>query len=117
MPIKESPGSRAGVEYETASGEQVPNQGEKSLEICTAEGQLRSLTLQVCDVRKPLMSVRKVCAVGQRVVFDSDWSYIEDKVTGERTTIEESGGVYTLRVWVRPQQMKEFNQGFPWPGA
>ena len=115
IPIRESAGSQSGVEYETASGEHIPNEGEKVMQVSTTEGQLRTLTMQICDVKKPLMSVRKMCAVGQRVVFDDEWSYVEDKTTGDRTTIEESGGVYTMKVWVRPPQ-PYVQGGFPWPG-
>ena len=44
---------------------------------------MRSITAQVCEVNKPLLSVRKVMAGGSRVVLDEDGSYIESKATGE----------------------------------
>ena len=46
------------------------------------------------------MSVSKVAAQGNRVVFDDDGSYIEDKVSGERTWTQQVGGMYMLKMWV-----------------
>ena len=62
---------------------------------------MRTITAQVCDVNKPLLSVRKVMAGGSRVVFDEDGSYIESKATGERTWLKEQGGMFMLKMWVQ----------------
>ena len=61
---------------------------------------MRSLTAQLCDVDKSLMSVSKIAKPGHRVIVDSDGSYIEDKSNGERIWMEEKQGMYTLRMWV-----------------
>ena len=37
---------------------------------------------------------------GNRVVFDEDGSYIEDKNTGERMWLKEKDGMYMLKLWV-----------------
>ena len=65
------------------------------------EGIERTLTAQVCDVNKALLSVRKVVAAGNKVIFDSDGSYIEDKTTGERMLLKDKEGMYMLSVWVK----------------
>ena len=52
-------------------------------------------------MNKALLSVAKVVAAGNRVVFDSDGSYIEDKATKERMWLKESAGMYMLKVWVK----------------
>ena len=70
---------------------------------------MRNLTAQVCDVNKPLLSVKKVLKAGHRVVFDEDGSYIEDKVTGETMSLREESGMYVLKLWVR----RGGNPGFP----
>ena len=49
-----------------------------------------------------MLSVRKVVSAGNKVVFD-DVSYIEDKDTGERILIEDQGGMYVLKMWVRDE--------------
>ena len=69
----------------------------------TEEGSMRSLTAQVCEVNKPLLSVRKVIAGGSRVVFDEEGSYIESKATLERTWLKEQGGMLMLKMWVQRQ--------------
>ena len=59
---------------------------------------------QVCDVNKALLSVAKTVKMGNRVVFEDEGSYIEDKTTGERMYLEERGGMYMLKLWVRKNQ-------------
>ena len=99
--LKEGAASKRGTEYEVANGVRIPNLGEKKFVAYTEEGSMRSLTAQVCDVNKPLLSVRKVIAGGSRVVFDEEGSYIESKVTGERTWLKEQGGMFMLKMWVQ----------------
>ena len=36
-----------------------------------------------------------------RVIFDDEGSYIEDKSSGERMYLEDRGGMFMLKVWVR----------------
>ena len=50
---------------------------------------------------------------GNRVVFDDDGSYVENKTTGQRTWMAEDGGMYTLKMWVSKQSTAE--AGFGWP--
>ena len=45
------------------------------------------------------MNVSKVAAQGNRVVFDDEGSYIEDKASGERTWMQQAGGMYMLKMW------------------
>jgi hypothetical protein len=99
--LKEGAASRRGTEYEVANGVRIPNLGEKRFGAYTEEGSMRTITAQVCDVNKPLLSVRKVMAGGSRVVFDEDGSYIESKATGERTWLKEQGGMFMLKMWVQ----------------
>ena len=76
---------RRGVLYEVANGVSIPNLGEKLFQAYTENGGVRKVTAQVCDVNKALMSVSKMVAAGNRVVFGGDeGDYIEDKVSGER---------------------------------
>ena len=93
--------SRKGVQYEVANGVRIPNLGEKKFMAVAEEGIARNMTAQVCDVNKALLSVKKVVAAGNRVVFDSDGAFIEDKATGERMWMKEENGMYMLKVWVK----------------
>ena len=93
--------SLRGVMYEVANGERIPNQGEKVFQGLTdGEGYVRGITAQVCEVNKPLLSVSKLVQAGNTVVFDSEGAYIEDKRSGERIWLKESGGMYMVKLWV-----------------
>ena len=84
-----------------ANGIVVDNLGEKVIVGETTEGITRSVTAQVCNVNKDLLSVLKMTQNVQRVVFDNEGSYVEDKTTGHKTWMEETGGMFTLAMWVR----------------
>ena len=108
VPVLPSVGSKEGVEYEVAPGEKIANEGERTLQIMTEECLPITMKMQVCGVSKALLSVSKLCKAGHKVVFDDDWSYIEHKQTGQRTSIMPEGGVYTLDVWVRTGKAASF---------
>ena len=76
---------RPDVKYEVADGSHIPNMGEKTFAAFTDGGVLRSMTAQVTEVNKALLSVSRIVRAGNRVVFDEEGSYIEDKATGEVT--------------------------------
>ena len=73
---------------------------KKHFVVESEEGARKTITAQVADVNKGLLSVRKIVAAGNRVVFDND-SYIEDKQTGERMWLTEAQGMYMLKMWVK----------------
>ena len=75
--------------------------GEKRFIGHTEEGLERKVTAQVVDVNKALLSVKKIVAAGNRVVFDDEASFIEDKTTGDRMFLEDRGGMFMLKVWVK----------------
>ena len=98
--IEEGEASKRGVEYEVANGVRIPNLGEKKFTGSSEGGVKRTLTAQVCDVNKALLSVRKVVAAGNRVVFDDAGSFIEDKRTGKRMWLQEENRMCMLKMWV-----------------
>ena len=65
--VKEGAAFKRGVKYEVANGIRIPNLGEKTFKATSAEGVVRSITAQVCDVNKGLLSVKKITAAGNRV--------------------------------------------------
>ena len=93
--------SRLGIEYEVANGTRIPNLGEQRVYAVTDEGVRRMLTLQVCDVKKGLLSVSKIAQKDHGVVFDPDGSYIEDTASKERLWLQQQGGMYTFKLWVK----------------
>ena len=98
--LQPSDASRRGVQYEVANGERIPNLGQKTFQGVTPEGVRRGITAQVCDVNKPLLSVAKLVRSGNTVVFAPDGAYVEDGTTHERLWLQESGGMYMMRLWV-----------------
>ena len=61
----------------------------------------RNITAQVCDVNKALLSVKKIIAAGNRVTFDEEGSFIEDKSSGEKMWLREDKGMFMLKMWVK----------------
>ena len=99
--VTEGPAFKRGVEYEMANGEYSPNLGEKKFRGVTEEGSLRGVTAQVVDVSQNLLSVYRCVKAGNRVVFDSEGSYVENKTSGEVNWLTENGNLWTLKLWVK----------------
>jgi hypothetical protein len=92
---------RKGVQYEVASGTLIPNLGEKQFVAVGENGEKRKMTAQVCEVNKALLSVSKMVRAGNRVVFEAEGSYVEDRHSGEVMYLEENGGMYMMKLWVK----------------
>ena len=57
------------------------------------------IKFQVADVKKPLMSVKRIVERGNRVVFSGSGSYIINDKTGDRLELKENGkGSYVMDV-------------------
>ena len=110
--IQPGDASRAGVTYEVANGEEIPNLGEKLMPVVTAEGTWRGLRAQVADVTKALQSVRTLVQAGHMVVFgdgeDGSGNYIVNKTTGETTAVKDDGVNYLLGLFIAPMQAAGF---------
>ena len=96
------------LKYEVADGSQIPHLGEKEFEAYTEAGLWRNMTAQVTEVNKALLSVSRMVKAGNRVVFDSDGSYIEHKSSGEWTPLEETRGIYKVKMWIPKDQESLF---------
>ncbi len=84
--------------YEVANGETVPNKGQKHIKGYTNEDVPISVVAQVCNITKPLLSVKKMCNAGNTVVFDYGGCYIPCKATGVCIDIRDQGGRYSLPI-------------------
>jgi hypothetical protein len=96
--------SEAGKGYSAANGTDIPNLGEKIVRGQASNGMWCTMRFQICSVTKPLGSVSRICQAGSRVVFGppEEGSYIEHVVTGKRTMLRQSKGLYYLDVWIAP---------------
>ena len=112
--IQPSESSKAGVMYEIANGDEIPNLGEKLMPVVTAEGAWKGLLAQVADISKALQSVRSLVRAGHAVVFGDDddeggtCSYIVNKVTGEYTSVKDDGVNYFLGLYIAPKHEAGF---------
>ena len=100
--------ARLDVKYEVADGSQIPHLGEKKFSAISDCGLTRKLVAQVTEVNKALLSVSQIVRAGNRVVFDSDGSYIEQKFSGEYIPLQDKNGIYTIKLWVPRDQQTPF---------
>ena len=112
VPISESVGSKRGQTYMSACGEKLPNLGEKQMKVWTSEGKPAMATFQCADVTRPLCSVSKICDQGNRVVFDGQGGFIENK-SGVRTSFNRENNVYVLEMHAK--KPGELASGFARP--
>jgi len=124
--VEESPGSKAGICYTSASGNEMPNLGQRFMAVLTEEGTVRGMEQQVCDVTRPLEAIRANVKAGHAIVFDDDGtgqgagSYMINKTTGEINAIHDDGANYLMRRWIIPQHevpamMQQQAEDFHWP--
>ena len=100
--IEETPESKPGCKYTAANGDPITNYGKRTLKAMTPEGEMTRMTMHVCDVTRALASVSSMCRAGNRVVFDEEGSYIEDKSSGKATWLKQEDGVYVLDLDIAP---------------
>lgn len=104
--IQESAASRAGVQYEIANGDEIPNLGEKLFAVVTEEGTVRGLRRQVAEVSKALQSFLALVRTRHVVVFGYGENgadhYMMNRVTGEINVVRDNGLNYLMRLYVVP---------------
>ena len=100
--IQDSLASRSGVYYTSANGGKIMNLGEQHVPVCLSNGARTIATFQIAEVSRPLMSVCKLCEMGNRVVFGANGGVILNLRTGEVTPFEKEDGVYVFEMWIPP---------------
>ena len=70
------------------------------------------MNFSVTDCKKPLASVSKIVDRGNRVVFDEDESYILNKKTGEKISLERDRGTYVMVVEFKVDEDENSASGF-----
>jgi len=103
VPIQASEASTAGVKFKTASGQEIPAQGERRLRLADVNGNEFRLRFEICDVRRPLLSVSALADCGHVSVFEKKGGYIRLRRGGKMKMIRR-GGVYFLPLWLAPNQ-------------
>ena len=82
------------------------------MKVWTNEGKPAMATFQCADVTRPLCSVSKICDQGNRVVFDGQGGFIENK-SGVRTSFKRENNVYVLEM--HSKKPGELASGFARP--
>ena len=112
--VVETEESRKGIGFVTANGGRMNNYGGTKVEF-VKDGKRKSMNFQVTDCKKPLASVSKIVDKGNRVVFDAEGSYIENKVTGEILKLERERGTYVMVVEYETSEEVARASGFTRP--
>ena len=102
IPIEPSYQSLHGMEYEVASGQAIPNLGERRCEMWT-DGAVapKAISMQVADVHKALLSLSRCADMGFESRFGSAFGCLIDTVTGEAIPLQRKGNLYVLKAWIR----------------
>ena len=85
-----------------ASGGRIGHHGERKVALRTDDNRLIGLPFQVCDVKKPLVSVKKICERGNVIQFGpkEEDNFIKNIQTGEKIWLIEENGQYMMEVKV-----------------
>ena len=99
--------AKAGVRYEIADGNEIPNLGEKLMPVMTREGTWRGLKAEVADIARALQSVRSLVKTRHKVVFgDGEHGsehYIQNVMTGEVNAVEDDSQNYFMTYLIAPK--------------
>ena len=101
--MEESAGSKRGQQFLMGDGGEIPNLGQKSLNLSDASGEkeLRSV-FQIAAVTRPLMSVGKICDEGHTVTFSDVMAVVNGKDGSELARLHRSnGGLYVAKLKLR----------------
>ena len=88
--------------------EEILNLGEQHVPVCLANVCRTIATFQVADVGRPLMSVAKLCELGNRVIFGDAGGVILHVASGQMTPLQMEDGVCTFDMWVPPLDQSPF---------
>ena len=107
---KESVGSKRGQVYLSASGNKLPNLGEKIMDVITEEGPPAKATYQIANVTRALCAVSRMCDQGNTVIFEKQGGYILDP-HGNTTTFRRENNVYLLDTYaLEPDSSPSFRR-------
>ena len=81
--VVETSASKNGKYYLAANDSRIAIYGRTHLKGLTDDWNNFELKAEVADVKRPLVSVSKMCEAGNRVVFDPAGSYVENIMTGK----------------------------------
>ena len=101
--VADSPGSRAGQEFQMGDGGTIPNLGQSQLNLSDESiGRDIQSVFQVAAVTRPLMSVGRICDEGHSVTFNSVMAVVNGKDGSELCRFVRNGsGLYVAKLKLR----------------
>ena len=115
-PLKETEASRKGLSFISASGDPMPNHGERTLVIKTPGGSLKTMRSQVTPCTGSLTSIAQMVDADNFVGFSKRGSFILNLNTGELEMMERVDDTFELELEVVPyaeaKPMLEKQPGF-----
>ena len=101
--LEESPGSKRGQQFLMGDGGEIPNLGQKSLNLSDGgTGKNVTSIFQIAAVTRPLMSVGKICDEGHNVTFDATSAVVRDSGGAELCRFtRKPGGLYVAKLKLR----------------
>ena len=118
-PVQPSSGGLEGVNFVSASGNEIENEGEQNLPTFSPEGIQSVQKWNLADVTKPLLSVGEECDKNQYVVFGKHGGMILSLDTMEvRPFPRMPRGGYEMEMWIPPPgyMAGRSDAGFSRPG-
>ena len=101
--IEETKASKEGKNFLSASDHEIPNLGEVTVPMRTAEGHWTARTWQVGKgLTRPLMSVAQECDNGNVFMFGRSGGAIFSLTGGPVRRFSRVGGTYEHEVWIPP---------------
>ncbi len=88
-----------------ASGGRIPVHGERTVALKTGEDRLIGLPFTVCDVKKPSVSVKRICEKGNIIQFGPNKkdSFIMNVKSKEKIFLIEENGRYMMEATVETE--------------
>jgi hypothetical protein len=102
FPIEESQGHIDGTNYVSASGTDIPNEGQQIIPAVTEDKMACQFTFQVAAVTRPILSVSRICERGNEVEFSRDGKggVIRHVKTQKEIPFIKKNGIYVLKLWI-----------------
>ena len=88
----ETPNSSKCVNYQGAHGSEIVNHGERMVSGYTGDFVPLTVGAQIADAQRKLASGFKIMSVGNRIIFDDEGSYIQNKASDREIHIVNHNG-------------------------
>ena len=97
--MAESVGSKRGQNFTVGDGGQLPNLGEKVLNLETSGGQPLEAKFVIANVTRPLMSGGLICDQGHTILIDKKEAIVRNSKGVKLCTFyRQNGGLYIARM-------------------